>query len=278
MNRRDKCKIRWTLFGGVSLLMLFPLLGCGDRARNTPNPIAPREAVVPVVVAPSRPILFQPMFNWLDSEPSYQGTGFFAKAPNGKIAAVTSAHFLDRDGPLLLEAKWLDIRTRKPIATFTTSWGLPGNAGTTMPIVDLRPDYLLLPAPDGIDADLALDLDPREILSRDERVWFPNNDPAAATGYQLISGTVSEASANYTVITLDERVVLRSQSGSPVISQASGKVVGTVSRGSLDPTGTNILFLAPSHAIVRALAQADEFPRLREVVGKKVTGTKTKGE
>jgi hypothetical protein len=94
---------------------------------------------------PDKPILFQPMFIWRTGAPTHQGTGFFAKAPDGRVAAITSSHFLNMHGPALLEARWLDIRTQAPVATFKLSWGPPGTGCTDTPTLDLRRDYLLLP-------------------------------------------------------------------------------------------------------------------------------------
>jgi hypothetical protein len=226
--------------------------------------------------APNKPILFQPLFIWDGPENTYQGTGFFAKAPNGKVVAVTSAHFLDRDGPRLLEARWIGLGTEMPIATFAKSWGLPGTEGQftpgtrpgALPIIDLRSDYLLLPAPESIPHELVQELDIRVKPASDETVWFPNKDPSAGLGYQLVTGKVIGADGKNTGVWLDSRVELQSQSGSPIISQATGKVIGTLSRGS-EYKGRTVLWLAPSHAIMAALAKDDYFPLLRDVVGKK---------
>ncbi len=57
------------------------------------------------------------------------------------------------------------------------------------------------------------------------------------------------------------------QSGSPVISQETGKVIGTVAGSS--GNGGRVLLLAPSYAILKALSKDDDFPLLRDVIGKK---------
>jgi hypothetical protein len=207
------------------------------------------------------------MFIWAGSDDTYQGTGFFAKAPNGKIAAVSSAHFLERNGPPLLEAKWLNVHTSKPVATFTLSWGTPGRAGTRYPAVDLRSDYLLMPAPESVSADLALELDPRPKPTRNERIWFPNKDDTLPLGYRVVAGTVVESDETYSVVVLDEEITLQSQSGSPFISQATGKVIGTLSSADFGSSRPRLL-LTPSGAILAALAKDKDLPELRSVVGK----------
>ncbi len=63
------------------------------------------------------------MFVWEDSEPTYQGTGFFVKAPGDKVAAVTSIHFLDIAGPRLQEARWLNPANDEPVAALRSEVG-----------------------------------------------------------------------------------------------------------------------------------------------------------
>lgn len=206
------------------------------------------------------------MFVWKGADGTYQGTGFFVKAPNGKIAAVSSAHFLDRDGPPLLEAKWLNVFTSEPIATFTRSWGMPGREGTSLPTPDFRTDYLLMPAPESTSLDLTLELDSRPTPAIGERIWFPNKDDTLPLGHRVVAGTVVVADEKHSGIVLDEEIELQSQSGSPFISQATGKVIGTLSSANFGRRPR--LLLTPSSAILAALAKDNEFPELRSVIGK----------
>jgi hypothetical protein len=71
------------------------------------------------------------------------------------------------------------------------------------------------------------------------------------------------------VVVLDKEIDLQSQSGSPVISQATGKVIGTLSGADLlrVPHKT-CLILTPASGIVAALAQDKDFPELHTVTGK----------
>jgi hypothetical protein len=141
-----------------------------------PPAVKAQAARKPVVKPPSKEILFQPMFVWENSEPTFQGTGFFVKAPGGKVAAVTSLHFLNVEGPHLREARWLSLTTDKPTAVLDRSWGPPGKTGVirvaagkdcngkpiifTVPWLDKRTDCLLMPVPAGIPASVVLELDP----------------------------------------------------------------------------------------------------------------------
>ena len=232
---------------------------------------------VPQVRPPDRPVVFQPVLLWQNGEPTAQGTGFFVKAPGGKVAAVSSAHFIDFDGPPLMSAKWIDVRTSEPVATFTRSWGPPGDGGTNERPPDLRTDYWIMPvdakAPETGAAEAkaaaaaALELDPRDKPALGEKVWLPNKNPKARLGFDLVEGAVVETGVKYSLVRLDDDIELGSQSGSPLISQRTGKVIGTLSRGG-SKGGKTFLLLAPSAPIARALADAKEFPQLRHVIGR----------
>ncbi|MBY0526424.1 MAG: hypothetical protein K2R98_23725 [Gemmataceae bacterium] len=207
------------------------------------------------------------MFVWQGADPTCQGTGFLAKAPNGKIAAVTSGHFLNRDGPRLTEARWLDVRTNEVAIRLTKSWGPPGGEGVTEPVVDLRGDYLLMPVDEKVADELVLELDTRKQPAVGERVWLPNKDSDAKLGYELVSGKVTEATEKYSTVELDRAIKLQSQSGSPFISQSTGKVIGTLSRAP-GSEGKTVLVLAPARALVDALSREGNFPLLLDVIGK----------
>ena len=108
------------------------------------------------VEPPKHRVVFQPFLLWLDAEPTQQGTGFFAQTPKGDVVAITSAHFLNSDGPPLIGAAWMDVKTFAAVDVFTHSLGNPGKGrdfrqGKT----DLRSDYLIMPAT-GIDAKTTL--------------------------------------------------------------------------------------------------------------------------
>src|SRR3990172_8408362 len=253
------------------VITMFVLTGCGGHLSETKRDATfdDREATSTNIVSTlKKPILFQPMFIWATSETTYQGTGFFVRAPSNKIVAVTSGHFLNTDGSPLTEARWLEIRSERPMATFTSSWGPPGSEGTIQPIVDLRRDYLLMPAPGDVPADVVLELDRRETPDLGERIWFPNKTPRAELGYEAVEGMVVEADLKYSIVVLDGLIELVLQTGSPIISQKSGRVIGTLSRGGEPHEGKTVLFLAPASGILKALIEANEFPRLQDVIGK----------
>jgi WD40 repeat protein len=219
--------------------------------------------VTPSPTQPDKTILFQPKFIYEDNT-TYQGTGFFARAPNGNIAAVTSSHFLRQEGAPLVKAEWLDIRADKTVARFSKSWGLPGSGGN---LLSLRSDYLLMPVEQDIPGEMILELDPRALPLQGERIWFPNKDPDRALGYDIVPGKVTNPVDTGITILLDRPITVQSQSGSPVISQATGKVLGTLSRAFRGQGRTTLQF-CPSRAIIEALENNMSFPALHSVVGK----------
>jgi hypothetical protein len=75
---------------------------------------------------------------------------------------------------------------------------------------------------------------------------------------------VNSDEAGSVSITLDDPIRLESQSGSPIISHMTGKVIGILasSRGKI----TGVISLTPAHAIAKALEEDQAFPLLQDVV------------
>lgn len=216
---------------------------------------------------PKGRLVYQPMFYWQGTKPSWQGTGFFAQTSKGEVVGVSSAHFLDFDGPALLGAVWTDVGSYEAVCVFNSSLGNPGRGRKgDARSMDLRDDYLIMPAL-GVSADMALKLDDRESPKKGERVWLPNKDDEAESGFTLVEGTITHVEMGYLVVEPDERIELQSQSGSPFISQENGAVVGTLSSAS-ETKDKQEIFLTPASAIVAAIAGAKETPALRTIVGK----------
>jgi hypothetical protein len=123
-----------------------------------------------------------------------------------------------------------------------------------------------MPTSEYVPGELILELDPRAEPINGERVWFPDKDPTAKSGYVVVSGRVTETGRYYTEVKLNKHVPMQSQSGSPVISRDTGRVIGTVSR-SLEMPFQTTLRLTPSAAILKVLAKNDEMPALKSVIG-----------
>ncbi|HPF38460.1 MAG TPA: hypothetical protein P5081_24775 [Phycisphaerae bacterium] len=265
---------------------LFALFACREDApsvdahatrRETPSAVAPaaenppsQPAAAPAVTPmekPTGPFLFQPYFYYGDEEPSANGTGFLVRAPGGRVAAIASAHFVNFEGEPLNVVKWLSISDWTPMLTFEKSWGLPGNGGVADGMtIDLRMDYLILPVEQRVPNNWVLKLDKRGAPEKKEIVWFPNKTDDAEIGYVWVNGFVLEAEPTHIFVVLDQAVAFQSQSGSPVISSVTGRVIGTISRVS-SYEGRPVLWLTPAASIREALQAATEFPALKDVIG-----------
>jgi len=200
--------------------------------------------------------LLQPQFQWADQTTTQHGTASFVKTADGRVVALTSAHFINFSGPRLLSIEWLNAKTQKLIATSTRSWGMPGKEGCYAPL-DLRSDYLLAVLDQDIPTQSALELDERVMPEVGERVWFPQK-----TG-ETIAGTVIESRCEYLKVKLDKETELTARSGTPILSESTGKIIG-IFTGSGE---CRILYLAPAFSIRKALIEVKETPRLSQVIG-----------
>jgi len=245
------------------LFAVLTLCVCGGCSDNRSDTTAARKVTAQ---QPTGPLLFQPTFHFADGETTQQGTGFFIKRESGQAVGVTSAHFLDFEGPKMMAAEWLTIPEENSVAKFKYSLGSPGNGGRDEPI-DLRSDYFLLVDEGVPEAIVSLKLDDRIKPDVGERVWFPNKNWDALEGHTFVGGTVMESVSEYSLVVLDEDVEMQSQSGSPILSQQTGKVVGTLSRAGWWDDGSTALLLCPSHAIARVLAGNPETTSLEDAVG-----------
>jgi hypothetical protein len=259
---------------GRRLVLLAIILGgCGQGSGSKPIDSASQiaEPVVPVDVSWQKSILCQPRLQWGDGSTTHQGTGFFVRTPTGRIAAVSSAHFLDFDGAPLLSAAWLNLGTGDAVASFTTGWGAPKpNAYTE----DIRDDFWIMPVAAADASKIEQDYEVLHFETRaqpdvGELVWFPDKDDEAELGYRRVAGHVAIAETGQIIVELDgdHGVTLRSQSGSPVVSQSSGRVIGTVYGGGR--VGNSMMLrLAPVTRMRIRIEDETNFPELKTVVGK----------
>ena len=251
----------------VPPLLILLLVGCAGEGRQAVEPTATGPATPPAkqsVELPEAPILFQPQFLWADARLTREGTGFFAVGPRGQVVGISSVQYLRSQSPALLEASWLGVRTDEPVVTFTRHWGEPGAGGSMQPL-NLRGDYLLLPAKRSyVPSQAVLELDARPAPERGERVWLPVKAVDSPHGYRPVQGKViSKDTQKFVVVDLGEHLALASLNGSPVISQRTGKVVGALSRGG-EIGDRTLLILTPAEALREAIAAADETIPLEE--------------
>jgi hypothetical protein len=242
----------------TSLLRLFGLLvfaaGSGVALRAD------------LVMRPDGRILFQPQLTWANSESTLQGTGYLIEH-EGKIYGVTSIHFLNFDAGGLKAANWLDVYAETPVATFRVSYGRPARSAITL-MRHAADDFLLMPGGALPENTTALKLESVARYEPGTRLWFPNKNRDVEIGHTWIDATVVEDAGAWIEVRLGEKITVQSQSGSPVLNAATGKVVGMV-QGAEEQQGRTVLFLCPARGLVKFLGRKQRLYPLTTSISRK---------
>lgn len=245
--------------------------------------VASCEKPMPPLTAPAAPypvgqIVFGQTLDWASGETTAQGMGWFARTQSGRVVGMTSAHFLEQSGPRLVKvawqnpADWAKDEPAKDVSSATHSLGRPGDEGIyTNTKTDLRRDYIVfaLDAPLAPNAACILTLDSRPEVLRGEGVWLPFPNWEGTNPARMMTGQVTKSREGFIEIEFEEAVDLMGHSGSPLISQQTGQVIGTLSRGGLRG-GKTVVIAAPVTTLAAAIASAEqknEVPALKDVVG-----------
>jgi hypothetical protein len=142
------------------------------------------------------------------------------------------------------------------VGEFDTLRGQPGHRFT---IHDMTVDYALLLVHQPIDPGLLLLPDGRGAPQPGERVSL-----YSGVGARTLEGTVQSSSDKVVWVLMDERFDPSLMSGSPLVSQHTGQVVGMAVAAS---PRLNRLYLGvhPIGSIVEKAESATEFPKLVEL-------------
>jgi hypothetical protein len=182
------------------------------------------------------------------------GSGFLLQLPGGALIGVTTAHSLAG-------------RAAQPVrfalpgeSAFVAEFGLPYLArgvphGSGEPPAELRADLVLLRPEAALDPGRALLADERGGPQPGERVWLYAGRAGGTSGQRPLAGTVESATPDGAWVRLDEWHDLGGASGSPVISEHTGRVVGMAVAISPRP-GALLLGLSPISAILAAAGAA----------------------
>lgn len=188
------------------------------------------------------------------------GRGFLFRLPGGKIVGVTTAHSLSFNSqpPLrnitLAQGEW-----SRPVIEFDALRGEPGTARTGE---DMTIDYVLLDAPIErlIDPALILDPDPRGRPEVGERVALyslVDDQP------RVFQGAVLSADPGAVWVVMDEAFDPSGLSGSPFLSQHTGKVIG-MAIATTKHGGKVLLGLHPIGSLVEKARAALTFPKIAD--------------
>jgi hypothetical protein len=194
------------------------------------------------------------------------GAGFLLRLDSGTVVGVTTAHSVDlgNSGRPLERIGFSVSDLSKVLVPFDTLYGAPGvpRAGD-----NLADDYVLLKMPDptpALDPDLILQPDSRGAPQPGERVAMFNGRGGDGQGSpRELRGTVQSADESGVWVLMDERFDAGGMSGSPLMSDTTGRVVGMLITGTYR-WGHTLLGFHPIGSIVRHAGAAAEFLKIAD--------------
>jgi hypothetical protein len=154
------------------------------------------------------------------------GSAFLLQLPTGPIIGVTTAHSVGDLGDPANQVEQVAFQIPNHngfIAEFDTLYTNPGFPRTGD---DLTVDYILLQATTVLDPTLAFQPDPRGTAQPGERVSVISGLGDGAGGRRLIGGTVQSVDPQSLWVLMDEMENPSGLSGSPFVSDYTGKVIG----------------------------------------------------
>jgi hypothetical protein len=175
------------------------------------------------------------------------GSGFLLELPNGDVIGVTAAHSTGNASPDHIV--FARAGETQPVATFENDYAPRGQARTG---ADMTIDYALFQLHDGVDPSVVLRPDPRGGPQAGERVLLYSGLGDGSGGQRMLAGTVESVDARGAWVRMDDVFNPALMSGSPMISQHTGRVVGMVIAMSLNNGGISIAI----HPIGSILAKA----------------------
>lgn len=247
------------LVGGIGLAFIISRTPVGQAPAPTPAPptiLAPRGSL------PTGPVGLEALVKYQGASLGLAGSGFLLSLASGDVVGVMAAHSIGLgDVARLPERVTLRVAGRTAdgwAVDFDTLWGTPGRAGGTLAM-----DYVLLRPPRAVDPALALTPDPRGAPQPGERVALFSGLGDGAGGRRVLTGTVQSVGASGAWMLMDDTFNPAMMSGSPVLSQHTGQVVGMALAAA--PRRFRLLIgMNPIGHVVRQAEAADAFPTLIE--------------
>jgi len=228
-----------------------------------PDPTPPPPTIlVPRGELPAGSVGLQEWVQYQGEAYRLAGSGFLIRLSDGEIVGVTTAHsvsFGDSNHPperiALRAAGQTDF-----VAEFDTLWGQPGQPRTGG---DMTVDYVLLRAEQPIDSGLVLTPDPRGAPQTGERVSLFSGLGDGHSGRRILEGTVQSVDDTAAWVLMDQWFNPGLMSGSPLLSQHTGQVVGMAI--AVTPRRHRLLLgVHPIGSIVQLAGSATGFPKLSE--------------
>jgi hypothetical protein len=242
---------------GIWLLLEPPL---GLPSEPTPPP--------PIILAPHGDVPTGPI--GLEARAQYRGAGyeligcgFLLSLAGDEIVGVTTAHSVSIGDPSHpLERIALGIAGRSDfVGEFDTLWGQPGRPRTGE---DMTVDYVLLRVNVSVEPDLVLHPDPRGAPQSGERVSLFSGLGNDQGGRRVLEGTVVSIQNTAVWVLMDHWFNPGMMSGSPFVSQHTGRVVGMAIASS--PRRDRLLLsMHPIGSLVQLAESATDFPHISEL-------------
>ena len=226
-----------------------------------PTPLPPT-LLVPRGELPAGPGGLEEWVQARDKPYVLAGSGFLLALDDGEVVGVTTAHSVPFGNPAHpVERIALRVAGQAEfVAEFDTLRGRPGRpfAGDNLALA-----YVLLWIDRPPGADLLLTPDPRGAPQPGERVLLFSGLGDGHGGRCILEGTVQSVSDTAVWVVMDGWFAPGSMSGSPLVSQHTGQVVGMAI--AVSPRRNRLLLGAhPIGSIVQLAESAAEFPKIRE--------------
>ena len=242
MSGKTIARVIIAVLGGIAL-------GGAIQLAIAPRPFLPPLPLPPIITAergnlPTGIAAFEERIQ-SGSEYTLLGSGFLLELPDGDVIGVTTAHSLA--GREFAPMVFTLAGRAEQAATFSRLYVPRGQprAGADMTI-----DYVLL-APDAPPAPaFVLRADPRGAPQPGERVSLFSGLGDGRGGQRILPGVVESVDRNGAWVRMGSLFDPGLMSGSPVLSQHTGRVVGMTIAMSLRP-GALMIGINPVGAILR---------------------------
>ena len=252
--------VRGTLLAiGVVVLSAAAVVMFTEPGRKLLPPQAPPVPVIqaPRGLLPTASVGLVELAQYAGEDYHPVGRGFVLQLPDGPAVGVTTAHSVSFGS--LRRIALAQRETADIISEFDTLQGKPGvpRSGEDMTV-----DYVLLkvPSDQSIDPALILQPDPRGLPQPGERISLYT---LQAGQPRIYDGAVLSAGPQAAWVVMDEVFEPSGLSGSPFISQHTGKVVG-MAIATTRHGGKVLLGLHPIASLVAKAQAAQLFPKIAD--------------
>ncbi len=241
-------------------LVLWTQVLAAPPAEATPLPPAIN---APQGQLPPGPVAVEEWKQYAGGDYEIAGSGFFLRLSDGTVIGVTTAHSV---GDIADPANTLEHVAFKLagddhyLAVFDTLHGPPG-APREGAEFNLTVDYVFLqvPVPDTVEPSLILEPDSRGAPQPGERVSVFSGLGGESEPRCELGGTVQSVEATSVWVLMDDVFDAGGMSGSPLLSQHTGQVVGMAIAVDYDRNRVRIGF-HPIGSIIEKAEAVTEFP------------------